>query len=182
MLQSPPSRGGDDGASGSGGDDPDAIEARPPWHWVGFGAVAIFAAWLPLAYLAQGLGERLVAKRFDGLPREEIVVRVAAMSTGERLWVFAPLAAMHLFALAAAAVAGGWLVGRYGSGSTVREPALAGGVVALMAVTLSASSGSVGNLIATGALTVLVAVGGAALGGRRGLSRRAKGAPQAPRV
>lgn len=180
MIQSPPPRGGGGGASGAGA-DPDAIEARPPWHWVGFGAVAIFAAWLPLAYVAQGLGERLVTRRFEGLPREEAALRLAALSTGERLRVFAPLAAMHLLALALAATAGGFLVGRYGSGSTLREPALAGGVVALMAITLSASSGSVANLIATGAVTFLVAVGGAALGGRRGLARRAKGAPQAPK-
>ena len=32
--------------------------ARPPWQWVGFGALAIFAVWLPLAYLA---GARRVA-------------------------------------------------------------------------------------------------------------------------
>ena len=28
---------------------------RPPWHWIGFGTVAIFAAWLPGSALAGAL-------------------------------------------------------------------------------------------------------------------------------
>jgi hypothetical protein len=29
-------------------------EDRPPWHWSAIGAVAIFIAWLPLAYIVNG--------------------------------------------------------------------------------------------------------------------------------
>ena len=38
-----------------GADEP----PRPPWQWVGFGAVAIFVVWTPLAYLAGLAGRRL---------------------------------------------------------------------------------------------------------------------------
>src|SRR5689334_10420750 len=35
-------------ADGGGDDD---SPSRPPWQWVGFGTVAIFVVWLPLAFL-----------------------------------------------------------------------------------------------------------------------------------
>lgn len=175
VLQSAPSKG-------PGDDDPDAIDERPPWHWVGFGAVAIFATWLPLAYVAQSLGERAVKARFEGVDPEEVVRRINAMSTGEHLRLFGPLAAMHVLALGLGALAGGYLVGRFGSGTTVREPALAGLVVALMAVVLSMGRSGVSGALLSGVVIVLVAVGGAALGGKRGLAKKDKGAPVAPSV
>src|SRR5687768_2145051 len=42
----------------------DGEAKRPPWHWVGFGTVAIFAVWLPLAYGAQAMVSRMLIQRF----------------------------------------------------------------------------------------------------------------------
>jgi hypothetical protein len=128
-----------------GADEP----PRPPWQWVGFGAVAIFVVWTPLAYLAG-----LAAMRFDLLERAPVA----------RALVFAP-------SLLLSAMAGGYLVGRWGTrGVGVREAALAGLAAALVATVLAwGSTGfSLGPLV-----TVVLAVPAAALGGRLGLKGRA---------
>jgi hypothetical protein len=132
-----PAEGGDDDAP-----------ARPPWQWVGFGALAIFVVWLPLAFLAGW-----VAMRIGGLAGAP-ALSVAVLASG----------------LAVAAVAGGFLVGRWGpAGVGVREAALAGLSAALIATVLSL--GFPGAL--AGALvTMVVAVPFAALGGWLGLRRR----------
>jgi hypothetical protein len=124
--------------------------ARPPWQWVGFGAVGIFAVWLPLAYLA-GLAAARIGGA-GGAPGLEVAVLAAS--------------------LAVASFAGGFLVGRWGAGGVgVREAALAGFSAALIAAGLSL--GAPGALV--GALVcVLVAVPFAAMGGRIGLRGRAR--------
>ena len=43
-------------------DAPEDEEPRPPWHWVGFGVVLTFAAWLPLAALAEALKGRALLR------------------------------------------------------------------------------------------------------------------------
>ena len=184
MIQSKPIEGkGGEGGDGKGdGDtelDENAIEKRPPWHWVGFGAVAIFATWLPGAALAQKTGEHLVARRVVDLTQAELTQRLAELPKNELLMVIVPLALLHLLALAVGAAAGGYLVGRFGSGTTVREPMLAGGVVALMAITLTVGSGALASALVTGSAIFLVAVGCAALGGKRGLKKKDKSAPVA---
>jgi len=134
------------------GDGEDGATARPPWQWVGFGALAIFVVWLPLAFLAAWIASRLNAS--GGAPVGAVVVLAAG--------------------LALAALAGGYLVGRWGtSGVGVREAALAGLASAIIASALA--FGAPGSL--WGALaTVVVAVPFAALGGRLGLRRRPFGA------
>lgn len=121
---------------------------RPPWQWVGFGAVAIFVVWTPLAYLAG-----LAGRRMAGLGSSVLV------SAG-------------LFALSSvlAALAGGYLVGRWGAaGVRVREAALAGLAASLVACVLAwiQAGLSLGPLV-----TVLLLVPAAALGGRVGLKAR----------
>jgi hypothetical protein len=126
--------------------------SRPPWQWIGFGAVGIFAVWLPLAYVA-------------GLAAARIGLEGAARSVS-----LAVLAA----SLALASTAGGFLVGRWGAhGVGVREAALAGLAAALIAggLALGAPGAIVGVFVC-----VVVAVPFAALGGRLGLRRRAPGA------
>lgn len=128
-----------------GADEP----PRPPWQWVGFGAVAIFVVWTPLAYLAG-----LAGRRFGGGDGSVLV------SAG-------------FFALSSvlAALAGGFLVGRWGAtGAGVREAALAGLAAALVASVLAWMQAglSLGPLV-----TVLLLVPAAALGGRLGLKGRA---------
>lgn len=131
--------------SDDGGDE---ATARPPWQWVGFGALAIFVVWLPLAFLASWIASRMNA---SGASQVGAVVVLAA-------------------GLALAALAGGFLVGRWGaSGVGVREAALAGLASAIIASALA--FGAPGAL--WGALaTVVVAVPFAAVGGKLGLRRR----------
>jgi len=135
--------------SDDGGDE---ATARPPWQWVGFGALAIFVVWLPLAFLAAWIASRM---NDAGASQVGAVVVLAA-------------------GLALAALAGGFLVGRWGaSGVGVREAALAGLASAIIASALS--FGAPGSL--WGALaTVVVAVPFAAVGGKLGLRRRPGGA------
>ncbi|HEY5242439.1 MAG TPA: hypothetical protein VIJ22_13260 [Polyangiaceae bacterium] len=135
--------------SDDGGDE---ATARPPWQWVGFGALAIFVVWLPLAFLAAWIASRINA---SGASQVGAVVVLAA-------------------GLALAALAGGFLVGRWGaSGVGVREAALAGLASAIIASAMA--FGAPGSL--WGALaTVVVAVPFAAVGGKLGLRRRRGGA------
>jgi hypothetical protein len=133
-------------------DGDDEATARPPWQWVGFGALAIFVVWLPLAFFAAYFASRLDAAGASP------VGPVAVLAAG----------------LAVAALAGGFLVGRWGAaGVGVREAALAGLAAAIIASALA--FGAPGSL--WGALaTVVVAVPFAALGGKLGLGRRPFGA------
>jgi hypothetical protein len=122
---------------------------RPPWQWVGFGAVAIFVVWTPLAYLAG-----LAGRRFAGSDRS-VLVGAGFFALGSVL----------------AALAGGYLVGRWGAaGVGVREAAFAGLAAALVATVLAWMQAglSLGPLV-----TVLLLVPAAALGGRLGLKGRA---------
>jgi hypothetical protein len=126
----------------------DDAEARPPWQWVGFGALAIFVVWVPLAY-ATGV----VAARFEALAASRLATLAVAAS-----------------GLAIAALAGGFLVGRWGGKDVgVREAALAGFAAALIATALSLGAP---GAWAGAVVTVVVAVPSAALGGRVGLRRR----------
>lgn len=134
----------------------DADESRPPWHWVGFGAVAIFTAWLPLAAVAGALARRVATAQVG--------------DEGQLAGAGASIVAMHAAALAMGSFAGGFVVGRWGGeGVGVREAALSGAAAALAAVGVAwASSGfSPGSLF-----VVAVAVPFAALGGLRGLRAR----------
>jgi hypothetical protein len=132
------------------GDAPDEPE-RAPWQWVGFGALAVFAVWVPLAWLSMLAAARIA----PGEPSAgALAARAAVLAAG----------------LAVSALAGGYLVGRWGTvGVGVREAALAGLVAALAATALAWLT--VG--VSAGALaTVVIAVPPAALGGSLGRRRR----------
>ncbi len=132
------------------GDDPDT-PPRPPWQWVGFGALGIFVVWLPLAWLTT-----LVVLRLGG-PEAPAAVQ----------------ALLFAASLVLAALAGGYLVGRWGTrGVGVREAALSGlsaGVVSAMLA--SGSLGAPLRLLVL-AVAILVAAPPAALGGRLGMKKR----------
>jgi len=122
-------------------------EVRPARHWIGFGALMIFTAWLPLAYA----GEAIVAKWAP----------LAEGSTGAR-----PLAgslASVLLPLALAAAGGGFVVGRFGKPAAAREAALAGLTAGATAVLLTALAGgwSLSSLVVTALTTLFAGVGGA---------------------
>lgn len=114
---------------------------------MGFGALAIFVVWLPLSW-----GATLVVTRLPGVgPQTGALVFAAS--------------------LVLAALAGGYLVGRWGpAGVGVREAGLAGLAAALVATVLAwgAAGVSLGALV-----TLVVAVPPAALGGRLGMKKRA---------
>jgi len=136
---------------------------RPAWQWVGFGAAAIFAAWVPLSSLAGALAARIVGH------------------ASEAALPIAVLAASGLYAaeLALGALAGGFLVGRWGPVQVgARHGALSGLVAAGLLATATAlsvgsppgqgpSRPSVGLLL----LAVLAPLF-AALGARLGVGRR----------
>jgi hypothetical protein len=131
--------------TGDAGDPP-----RPLWQWVGFGALAIIAAWVPLAWLSLFAAARVVQMVRPGSMAAPVLVLAAG--------------------LAVAALGGGYLLGRWGTaGVGTREAALAALVAALAATALAWSTG--GASLASLA-TVLIAVPPAALGARLGMRRR----------
>jgi hypothetical protein len=127
---------------------------RPPWHWIGFGTVAIFAAWLPGSALAGALGGR-VARSLGGGPE-------APITLGMRAAVALP----QLAAAAFAAFAGGYLVGRFGAKTTPREATLAGVTATLFACALAAQAAGFSPLLLVVGVALIPA---AFLGGRRGV-------------
>ncbi len=111
---------------------------RPPLHWVGFGIVAIFALWLPLAAIAEMIKRRAIVGYIGDRSGEmdtELALAALAPEDHARLsmWVFG----LPLAALALAAMGGGYLIGRYGGAAGHREGALAAALAALVAVGFS---------------------------------------------
>jgi hypothetical protein len=136
----------------SPGAQPDEAESRRPWQWVGFGVLAIFTTWIPLAALAGAAVARL------------------PLDAGGAAGV--TLVALYAAALALGAGLGGFLMGRWGAaGVGVREAALAGlgAAVVAAAVTWISYGPSAGVL-----LVAAVALPTAALGGRIGLRARSR--------
>jgi hypothetical protein len=171
VIQEPPPKG--EGAP----DDVD--EARPPWHWVGFGTIATFALWLPLAYVAEAVRHRLFVSRFGDAPSQQDVAQAfAAMNAVERARWTAAQALPHLLAFAAGAFAGGLLIGRFATPApgrrSVREAALSGVVTALVAVAVSwqvVVEGGLGAVVSV-LMPLGIAVGFASWGGHVGSKRR----------
>lgn len=153
----------------------DEDEARPPWHWVGFGTVAIFAAWLPLAYVGGSLSAKVMTARFGpDASRDAIELALASMTEGERARLSATVALPGIVALGIAALAGGIVVGRFGHGTGAREAALAGGATAIIASALAWTGPSLAALVSI-VVTFAVAIAFAGWGGKLGSSRRSRG-------
>jgi tRNA-(ms[2]io[6]A)-hydroxylase len=147
-------------------------ETRPPWHWVGFGTVAIFAAWLPLAYVAGAVSAKMMAARFGAdASKDAIDLALRAMTSGERAQIMATVALPNVLGLALAAFAGGVVVGRFGAGPyPARVAALSGAVTAFIASAIAWAGFTAATAIAA-IVTFAVAIGFAAWGGRFGASR-----------
>lgn len=140
-------------------------EERPPWHWAGFGVVAIFAAWLPLSYLGGALSQRLVGQ-ID-------LDQLHAASAGEQARVALMVGLPTMVGLALAAFGGGFVVGRFGTGPGARVGGVSGAVTALI-VTVLSWAGFKGTVLVGAAIVFALATGMAALGGRVGAKRRPK--------
>ena len=110
---------------------------RPPWQWIGFGAVAIFTVWLPLAYPATMIAGRVLAVYAQGATPEEVARSLASAPPGEILKLEIAVRLLLALPLAIAAFAGGYLVGRWGRNVGVREAALAGLTTGLVTCALS---------------------------------------------
>jgi hypothetical protein len=144
-------------------------EPRPPWHWVGFGAVLVFGAWMPLALLAQACVSRLSRLPPSSSPTEAANA-FYSLSSGERAREIAIMAVPHALALAISAFAAGYVVARFGDRTGPRESAVAGFAAGFVAVLLAfASAGISWPPLVVLALAPLCAW----LGGRRGASARA---------
>ena len=152
------------------GDGEDDAAPRPPWHWIGFGTVAVFVVWVPLSYLAELVRTRATrAWLGDPASPEAAAAVIAALAPGERAKLGLIVFFVHGVALATSAFVGGWLVGRYARESAgVREAALAGFTAALVATVLAWSGLSWVPLV-----TMAVAAAAGAAGGRAG-QRRAR--------
>lgn len=148
-------------------DEPSAD--RPPWHWIGFGTVGIFGAWLPLMAGAQWISNQLLYRRFGVSLSPDSMRVIASLDAAERARIGMYLAIPHSIALALAAVAGGFLVGRYSKGLGAREASISGVALALVIGGLTFGAVGVSGLLTT----LMLAVPFAGLGGHVGKRRAA---------
>jgi hypothetical protein len=154
----------------------DAGEPRPPWHWVGFGVVIIFAAWLPLSYVGGAVQRSMLASKFGAdASADQIALATAAMTPGERAQLMLTQALPVVLALALAAFAGGVVVGKFGAGAGPKESARSGAITALIAVAISFTGLNVATLVST-IVIFLVATGFAWWGGRVGIRKKSAAA------
>lgn len=150
--------------SGSPPDSDADSEERPPWHWAGFGVVAIYAGWLPLSYVGGAISKQLI----EGVTPEQM----ANASDAERFRLTLLISLPTLVALAIAAFGGGFIVGRFGTGPGQRIGAVSGGFAALIAIGLAFKMLTWGVLLVSLLVVGVVAIGFAGLGGRVGAKRR----------
>ncbi len=141
---------------------------RPPWHWVGFGTLIIFAAWLPLAYAATALEGRLLARFAQDTSLDAIAESIHEAAPHDVIRLRLALLMLLAFPLMLGAFAGGLIVGRWSRDAGPREAALAGLSAALVTCVLSWSDG----FSAEPLVGVVLAVPFAWLGGWFGVRKR----------
>lgn len=148
------------------GPQPDDEPPRPPWHWVGFGVVLVFAASVPLVWIAELVKRRTLAGLLGTVTDAADVERaMAALPARSRAAVVFVTVGLPALALTAGAYAAGYVVGKFGAGTTAREAGLAGVLAALLATILAWLSAG----FSLAPLVSCLLLGGAAwLGGRSG--------------
>lgn len=140
----------------------DEAQDRPAWHWSIIGLIAIFLAWLPLASLVNAL----FASSLRG---------AAAPSSGESGAARGAMFAANALCFGVAALAGGYLVGRFGGRAGRREAAVSGALTAALAWLIALTGAPPGSYVAWSPLLVaMTAIGGGSsyVGGRIGLRAR----------
>jgi len=152
-------------------DDEDG-EPRPPWHWVGFGTVLIFAAWLPLSYVGGAVQRSMLASKFGAdASADQIRLATEAMTASERASLMLSQALPVVFALALGAFFGGFVVGRFGAGAGPKEAWRSGAITALIAVAISFQGFTSATLVST-VVIFAVAIAFAWWGGRVGIRKK----------
>jgi len=145
--------------------DDDEAQDRPAWHWAGIGMIAIFLVWLPLASLVNAL----IARSIRGV---EASPDAPSAASPEAQVV---MVASNALCFVIAAIAGGYLVGRFGGRAGRREAAASGASAAAIAWSI-AIAGSVKEGYAVWFLLLLVMAvtgfGAAYVGGLVGLRGR----------
>ena len=118
-------------------------DARPPWHWVGFGTTAIIAAWVPLTYGATAIASWWVRARFPQAAKEaDLSALLAVLAPGDRLTVVAVSIGLPSIGMAIGAAFGGYIVGRWGGESaTSREAAISGFAASVIVSVITFASG-----------------------------------------
>lgn len=148
----------------------DAAPERPRSHWIGFGLVAIFTLWVPLAALAETIKRHAIVSYLGDRSGEgQIELAVASLSDHDHMRLTAVIVVVPMMALAFASLGGGYLVGRYGGDAGIREGALAGAAAAFVAVIL-AWMGS--GLALAPLISIVIAAPFGALGAHLGLKAR----------
>ena len=142
-------------------------DPRPPWHWVGFGAVATFCAWLPLAFVAQWFSARIVLAQFAGLDPAATQAAIAKLPARDAWKLHVGMVAPSLAALLLGAAIGGYIVARHAATAGVREATLGGVAAGLIAAVLA-----FGNAGPMALVVIPVAAFGAWRGAKLGFRRR----------
>lgn len=151
--------------------------ARPAWHRVGIGTIALLLSWIPMSVGAGWAARRVVAAYVPEGDAAATRAAIVALPPSTRAWLLALVACSSLCALALAAMLAGVLVGRLGADGARRDAALAGalgaGLAALVFGWPVVANQGVPSLLATTALVVAIAAGASAAGAM--LDRRWRG-------
>jgi tRNA-(ms[2]io[6]A)-hydroxylase len=146
----------------------DEDEARPGWQWVGFGVVAMFAAWLPLA-AAAGMVGRSAAERVIGAPLDEAdtLSRIGALDQATQRKLMLSLMLPHVAALAIAGAFAGFVIGKFGQGGARSASVAAAMVCALAGLIAVRDLSSFVALLVVVLVAVLSARAGASVGAKK---------------
>jgi tRNA-(ms[2]io[6]A)-hydroxylase len=147
-------------------------EERPAWHWAAIGVLFIFSIWAPLAMLSTWLAGRVSHELLGDLPPDELSLRLADASSGDRLRLWFALTAAPIVAYTLACLASGALVGRFGGRAGAREAALSGAIAALVGAGLTLLRASASASAASLVVLLPLGVGAAWLGGVLGKKGR----------
>jgi hypothetical protein len=150
----------------------EAGEERPAWQWTIAGALLVLSIWAPLAMLGNLVVGRTMRSWVGGESPEDVARLLAAGPSAERVRAGVLLVGVHGLLLLAAALAGGAMVGRFGGHAGAREAALSGLLVAVTGWALSGLQGGPFPSFSMLAGLMLLAGGGAWMGGKMGVRRR----------
>src|SRR3712207_1074469 len=101
----------------NGGPDAGDEPPRPPWHWVGFGVVLVFAASVPLVWIAETIKKRVIAGFLGPVTSASDVERaMTALDGRSRAAVVFATVGLPAVALMIGAYAAGFVVGKFGAG------------------------------------------------------------------